>query len=96
MAEPAAAAAAPAEQALLFALVTQLLKPIRDAETATMKYLKLLLCLFLDFVGVLSYLVPGIAEMCDVFWAPFAGYLVFYLFGNNLRARFPVRAALTI
>ncbi len=37
---------------------------------------KLILGLFFDFIGMLSYLIPGIAETIDVIWAPISGMLL--------------------
>ncbi len=42
--------------------------------------LKLLLCLFLDGIGYLSYVVLGIGEWMDVLWAPIAAWLNYRLF----------------
>ena len=36
---------------------------------------KLILGLFFDFIGILSYIIPGIAEILDVTWAPISGVL---------------------
>ncbi|MBS9767874.1 MAG: hypothetical protein KGV44_10115 [Flavobacteriaceae bacterium] len=44
------------------------------------KYAKLILCLFLDAVGYLSYVVFGLGETIDVVWAPLAGWLNYRLF----------------
>ena len=37
---------------------------------------KLILGLFFDFIGILSYIIPGIAEILDVIWAPISGLLL--------------------
>lgn len=40
------------------------------------KTTKLILGIFFDLVGMLSYLIPGIAETLDIIWAPIAGFLL--------------------
>ena len=40
------------------------------------KTAKLILGILLDFIGMLSYLIPGIAETLDVVWAPISGFLL--------------------
>ena len=40
------------------------------------KTAKLILGILFDFVGMLSYLIPGIAETSDVVWAPISGFLL--------------------
>ena len=37
---------------------------------------KLILGLFFDFIGMLSYIIPGIAETVDIIWAPISGMLL--------------------
>lgn len=37
---------------------------------------KLVLGLIFDFIGMLSYIIPGIAETVDVIWAPISGMLL--------------------
>jgi len=34
----------------------------------------------IDFIGYLSYVIPGLAEISDIFWAPVAAVLVFILY----------------
>lgn len=41
---------------------------------------KMLYALAIDTVGYFSYLIPGIAEISDIFWAPLAAILVFMLY----------------
>jgi hypothetical protein len=40
------------------------------------KTTKLILGILFDFIGMLSYLIPGIAETLDVVWAPISGFLL--------------------
>lgn len=41
---------------------------------------KLIYAIAIDFVGYLSYVIPGVAEVSDIFWAPIAAILVFFLY----------------
>jgi len=40
----------------------------------------------IDFVGTLSFVVPGVGEFADVVWAPVSAALVKALFGSTLFA----------
>jgi hypothetical protein len=40
------------------------------------KTTKLILGIVFDLIGMLSYLIPGIAETLDVVWAPISGFLL--------------------
>ena len=42
----------------------------------TNKLLKLFLGIIFDFIGMLSYFLPGIAETIDIIWAPISGLLL--------------------
>ncbi len=44
------------------------------------KYKKLVLCILLDAVGYLSFIIPGIGEFSDVIWAPISAYLMTKLY----------------
>ncbi|CAE7370038.1 unnamed protein product [Symbiodinium microadriaticum] len=48
------------------------------------KWLLLAACLLIDFIGMASYLVLLLGEVTDIMWAPFAGFLLQYLFGSWL------------
>ncbi|UEG50913.1 hypothetical protein LK994_05430 [Ferruginibacter lapsinanis] len=41
------------------------------------------LCILLDLIGMLSYLVPAMAEFTDVVWAPLSGFIFYKLFGGR-------------
>lgn len=43
---------------------------------ATPKLGKLILSIIFDFIGMLSYIFPGIAETTDIIWAPISGLLL--------------------
>lgn len=42
------------------------------------------LCIILDAIGYLSYLIPFLGEISDVIWAPIAGIIFYFLFGKKL------------
>ncbi|GAA3577102.1 hypothetical protein [Snuella lapsa] len=44
------------------------------------KYKKLVLCLFLDAIGYVSFLIPGVGEFSDVVWAPVSAWLMTKLY----------------
>ena len=44
------------------------------------KSTKLTIAIALDIVGMMSFLVPGVAELTDVVWAPIAAVANFLLF----------------
>jgi hypothetical protein len=48
------------------------------------KNLKLLVSILIDLMGMLSYLIPGAAELFDAVWAPISAVLVYYMFGRKL------------
>lgn len=48
------------------------------------KYIKLILSLVLDIVGILSYLVPEFGELIDVIWAPLSTYILLKLYKNRV------------
>ena len=53
-------------------------------KTNDTKIIKLVAALFIDGMGLLSYLIPGIGEMFDAVWAPISAILVYYMFGRKL------------
>lgn len=42
----------------------------------THKILKLFLGIIFDLIGMISYLIPGVAESVDLIWAPVSGILL--------------------
>ena len=47
-----------------------------EPKTATNKYTMLVLGLIFDGIGMISYIVPGFAEILDVIWAPISSMLL--------------------
>lgn len=45
-------------------------------SSTTNKMLKLFLGIIFDFIGMISYLFPGVAESIDIIWAPISGLLL--------------------
>ncbi|MDW5288352.1 hypothetical protein [Formosa sp. PL04] len=46
----------------------------------TKNYKKLALCILLDAVGYVSFILPGIGELTDIIWAPASAYIMTKLF----------------
>ncbi|MCD8417617.1 hypothetical protein J2Q11_07695 [Tenacibaculum finnmarkense genomovar finnmarkense] len=47
------------------------------------KYTKLALSLLFDAIGLLSYAIPGLGELSDMFWAPASAYLMTKMYKGN-------------
>ncbi len=45
-------------------------------SSTTNKMLKLFLGIIFDFIGMISYIFPGVAESIDIIWAPISGLLL--------------------
>ncbi len=43
----------------------------------------LALCVLLDAVGMMTYLIPALGEFGDIVWAPISGFLFYRLFGGR-------------
>lgn len=48
------------------------------------KYLKLILSLLFDGLGMLSFTLPVIGESFDVLWAPVSGILLYKMYGGTV------------
>eukprot|EP00241_Pyramimonas_parkeae_P009507 CAMPEP_0114248202 /NCGR_PEP_ID=MMETSP0058-20121206/13444_1 /TAXON_ID=36894 /ORGANISM="Pyramimonas parkeae, CCMP726" /LENGTH=125 /DNA_ID=CAMNT_0001361587 /DNA_START=287 /DNA_END=664 /DNA_ORIENTATION=- len=57
-------------------------------DAVSKPYLKLALCLFIDLIGMSSYLLPVVGEAGDFAWAPIEAYLLMTMFGSNAIAGF--------
>lgn len=44
------------------------------------KYKKLVLSIFLDAIGYVSFLIPGVGEFSDIVWAPASAYFMTKLY----------------
>ena len=42
------------------------------------------LCIFLDLVGMASYIFPFVSEFTDIVWAPISALIFTKLFGGRL------------
>ena len=40
------------------------------------------LCLLMDFLGYISYAIPGLGEFSDIIWAPVSAFIFFRMFGG--------------
>lgn len=45
---------------------------------------KLILGLIFDFIGILSYIIPAIAETVDLIWAPISGMLLVAMYKGTV------------
>lgn len=44
----------------------------------------LFLCLLMDAIGSITYLIPGIGEWFDLLWAPLSAYIFYRSFGGKV------------
>ena len=42
------------------------------------------LCIFLDIIGCVSYLLPFVGEAEDILWAPISGIIFYFMFGKKM------------
>lgn len=42
------------------------------------------LCILLDLIGLISYLLPFIGEAEDLLWAPISGIIFYIMFGKKM------------
>lgn len=54
-------------------------KPKSDYKTA-----KLIIGIFLDLIGMASYLVPGIGELTDLVWAPIGAFILAMMYKGSV------------
>ena len=45
--------------------------------------LNVYLCIILDIIGMMSYLLPAIGETTDIIWAPVSAVIFYFLFGKK-------------
>lgn len=43
----------------------------------------LILCIFMDVVGYLTYLLPIVGEWGDIIWAPISAFVFYKIFGGK-------------
>jgi hypothetical protein len=53
---------------------------VLSKKQTSIKTAKLILGILFDFIGMLSYKIPGIAETLDVVWAPISGFLLVVMY----------------
>ncbi|KAJ1494639.1 hypothetical protein T484DRAFT_1765008 [Baffinella frigidus] len=46
-------------------------------ELSRDKWYKLVFSILIDIIGIMTYLIPLLAELMDVFWAPLSALLIF-------------------
>jgi len=49
---------------------------------------KLAAAVLIDFIGYLTYVIPGLGEVADAFWGPISAILIFILFKKNKKVAF--------
>jgi hypothetical protein len=57
---------------------------ISDRKKITNKNRNLILGIIFDLVGMLSFVIPFIGEISDVFWAPIATYLMSRMYKGKI------------
>lgn len=55
----------------------------KTKKKTTRKIQKLIISLFFDAVGMLSYIIPGAGEFIDIVWAPISGFLLTKMYKGN-------------
>lgn len=53
-------------------------------EIQSNKILKLFLGILFDFIGMLSYVFPGIGETFDIIWAPISGFILMKMYKGTV------------
>ncbi len=48
------------------------------------KQRNLILGIIFDLIGMVSYIIPGLAEFIDIIWAPIASMLLMYMYKGNV------------
>ncbi len=48
------------------------------------KYIKLILSVLLDGIGIISYFFPQVGELIDVVWAPLSTYILLKMYKNKV------------
>jgi hypothetical protein len=54
-----------------------------QSKIDTNRIMMLLISLFLDMIGMLSYLVPVVGEVVDVIWAPISALLIYLMYRKH-------------
>ena len=54
------------------------------APAATNKYALLVLGLIFDAIGMISYIIPGLAEFIDIIWAPISSMLLAKMYKGTI------------
>ena len=48
------------------------------------KYKLLLLSIFMDAIGMLSFFIPAIGELSDVVWAPVSAFIIYKMYPGTI------------
>ena len=41
------------------------------------------ICIIMDLLGMVTYVLPWLGEFADLVWAPISGFIFFLLFGGR-------------
>lgn len=55
-----------------------------EGDNTDNKYKKLLLSLFMDGLGLVSYAIPGFGESIDLIWAPLSSFVLVKMYKGNV------------
>jgi len=55
-----------------------------QVSTDSNKMRNLVLGILFDAIGMLSYIIPGVAESIDIIWAPIAGFLMSWMYKGTV------------
>ena len=55
-----------------------------QVSTDSNKMRNLVLGILFDGIGMLSYIIPGVAESIDIIWAPIAGFLMSWMYKGTV------------
>ena len=57
---------------------------IEESKIKDRKYVKLILGIIFDLIGMISYIFPGISETIDIIWAPISGLLLASMYKGKI------------
>ena len=75
-----------AAQAQLSNTVEIAVKALQDkvVDLCKDKWIKLAISVIIDIIGLMSFLIPILAEVIDLAWAPISAVLLYQLYGNSI------------
>lgn len=64
--------------------MTNEVQQIQTPKVKSYKYSKLVIGIFFDLIGMISYIIPGYLEFIDVAWAPLSGFILSKMYKGNV------------